>query len=112
MRFLSFEFPPLMYALNYGIVFSVIMIGTIFVYFTWHCLSRKQVASWLGITLYFAQVNTYNGIALCSQDMFWFLMIFMLIAINCVQMRDYLPDEEPAPVHGFRGVIIHILCCE
>ena len=108
----AFEFPPLMYALNYGIVFSGIILGTIVFYVSWQMLSRRQIASWMGAGLFFLQMNTYNGIALCSQDMFWYTMFFLMMAINCVGMTDYLPKKEPAPVQGFKGMLIHIICCE
>ena len=75
-------------------------------------LSRRQIASWMGAGLFFLQMNTYNGIALCSQDMFWYTMFFLMMAINCVGMTDYLPKKEPAPVQGFKGMLIHIICCE
>ncbi len=82
----AFEFPVLMHAINYGVVFSILYLGSIFVIFTIPAIKNRQIASWLGLSLLFVQNNTYNGFSLCSQDLMWFFAIVLLMAIHLMEM--------------------------
>ena len=75
-------------------------------------LKRKQVASWLGLTLFFAQVNTYNGMSLRNQDICWMILFVIMICLNAVSLRDKQENIEPAPKKekGLKGILTFIVC--
>lgn len=83
----AFEFPLLMHALDYGIVFSVVFIGGIFIYISYRMLKNKDYMSWIGFSLIFAQINTYNGICLRNQDIFIWFSLFAMLVLNISDMR-------------------------
>ena len=82
----AFEFPVLMHAINYGMVFSILILGSIFLVYTIPAIKSRQIASWLGLSLLFAQNNTYNGISLCSQDLTWFYTMILIMAIHLIKL--------------------------
>ena len=92
----AFEFPVLMFALDYGILFSILFVGSIFLYYSYHFLKRKQYMSWIGISLLFAQLHTYNGMSLRNQDIGWFTAMILMIAINSVALTDNRDNSEPS----------------
>ena len=84
----AFEPPLLMYALDYGILFSLIFIISVYIYVSYHFLKRKQIISWIGISLLYAQINTYNGMSLWNQDCCWMMALLFMIAVNAVMLAD------------------------
>ena len=89
----AFEFPVLMFALDYGILFSVLLMGSIFLYFSWQCLKRRHIADWLMISLIFAELNTYNAMSLSGQDVCWMLGVFLMLALNAVYLSGDMEDR-------------------
>lgn len=84
----AFEFPLMMYSLDYGMVFAVIMVAAIYIYASYTFLKRKQIVGWIGYSLLYAQINTYNGICLQSHDICWIMCTFTLIMINIARLND------------------------
>lgn len=86
----GFEFSLLMFAIDYGIVFALlVMIGS-WGYITWRCLRKKQWTVWLCWSLVFAELNTYNGFALRNQD------VFIIGCFLAMVMLNMLPDTGEA----------------
>lgn len=82
----GFEFPLMMYSLDYGILFALVLVGAAYIYASYYFLKERQVISWIGYSLLYAQINTYNGISLYNQDICCMLCVFTLIAVNCVKL--------------------------
>ena len=78
----GFEFPLLMHAYYYGIVFSVLHIGGTFAYVTWRFLKEKKWFHWVCWLLLFAEVNTYNAYALRNQDVCFFFCLLTVILMH------------------------------
>ena len=112
----AFEFSPLMYAFDYGILFSVVHVGGLYAYVTWRLLRMKHWTSWLCFSALFAQICTYNGYALRNQDVCFYFCFLTLMILNISseqslndrqQPADHAPrtDSEYIPdVHGQNGV--------
>ena len=117
MRHLSpaFEFPLLMYALDNGILFSLVYVGSMFGYLSYHFLSRRQISTWMMISLLFAQIQTYNGMSLRNQDIGWLNAIIIMIAINSVLLTDQ-PDppkrRRRVQEKGIKAALMHLICGE
>jgi len=90
----GFEFPLLMYAYDYGIVFAVVRILGMYGYVTWRFLRRRQWLPWICFSALFAQLNVYNGYAMRNQDICFLMDFFAMILLNMV------PDEERADNPG------------
>ena len=88
----GFEFPLLMSAADYGIVFSVVLIAGSYGYITWRCLKKRQWTVWLCFTLVFADINTFNGYSLRNQDVFAFCYLTAMLMLNM------LPENAPAKI--------------
>ena len=84
----AFEFPPLMYALDYGIVFSFVMTGTYVVYATHRMLKNGKIISWMAIGLWYLQINTYYASSLNCHDAAWIMSIGVMIAVNCADQTE------------------------
>lgn len=87
----GFEFPLLMFAMDYGIVFSVVLMAGSYLYMTWRCLKKRQWTIWLCLTLVFAEINTYNGFSLRNQDIFTLFYFIVMVILNM------LPNEAAKP---------------
>lgn len=81
----AFEFPPLMFALDYGILFSAVMILTFVIYVSQRML-RGSVICWMGIGLWYLQINTYYASSLNCHDAGWIMAAGILIAVNCADL--------------------------
>ena len=90
----GFEFPLMMFSLDYGMFFAIVMVCIIYIYASYYLLKRKQTVGWLGYSLLYAQISTYNGVSLRNQDMGWLLSVFTLIVINCVQLYEDSGQSE------------------
>ena len=110
----AFEFPVLMFALDYGIVFSAVFVGTTFAYYTYQFLKRKAYVSWLAISLLYAQIHTYNGISLRNQDVGWITCTALMLAINCVMLTDDSQGTSLPEIRGGRArkLFVSFLCGE
>ena len=92
----AFEFPLLMFAHDYGILFAVIHIGGLFAYASWRFIRNKNWSPWLCWSLLFAEVNTFNAYALRSQDDCWF---FCLLTLMLLAVADHGNPAETVPDH-------------
>ncbi len=100
MRF-AFEFPLMMYAHDYGILFSFVHLFGLFGFVTWRFLRKKggkrNWFPWLCWSLLFAEINTYNAYTLNSHDVCWFFCLITMILLNTVEIKD--PETTP-PIPG------------
>ena len=111
----AFEFPLLMFALDLGILFSILFIGSMFLYYSHAFLRRRQILSWMGLSLLFVQINTYNGISLVSQDIGWMNALFIMTGINSVMLTDDLEGDQELPeIKGGRvkKILTFLICGE
>ena len=83
----GFEFPLLMHALDYGVLFSVICIGSIYIYVTYHILKEKQYCIWMGYSLIYLEINVYNGICLRNHDIFILTCMFSMLILNMCRIK-------------------------
>lgn len=79
----GFEFPIIMSALDHGILFAVLVYLGLYGYVSYQMLKRKKIQYWLGYSLLYAQLNTFNGLGLYNQDTFTWLCLVSMIAVNC-----------------------------
>ena len=82
----AFEFPPLMFALDYGILFSIGMICTFVIYNSARMLQQAGIVCWLGIGLWYLQINTYYASSLNCHDAGWIMAVGLMIAVNCADL--------------------------
>lgn len=82
----GFEFPVLMEALDYGILFAIIWIGGIYVYVSWRLLRARCIMVWIGFSAIYTQFNTYNGLALSNQDSFIWLCVVTMLLLNLAEL--------------------------
>ena len=78
----GFEFPLLMSALDYGIIYALVLMAGLWLYMTRRCLQLKQWTIWVCFTLVFAELNTYNGFALRNQDVFTIGCFIAMLMLN------------------------------
>ena len=78
----GFEFPLLMHAYNFGILFSVLHVGGLGAFATWRFLREKNWLPWVCWGLLFAEINIYNAFALLNQDMCYFFCLFTMLMLN------------------------------
>ena len=98
----AFEFPPLMFALDYGILFSTVMIGTFIIYASQRML-RGSVICWMGIGLWYLQINTYYASSLNCHDAGWIMATGVMLAVNCADLAaERKRAAQPAEVNGGR----------
>ena len=91
----GFEFPILMHAFDYGVLFAIICIGSIYVYVTYHMWKKKQYCIWIGYSLLYAEINVYNGICLRNQDIFVITCVFTMLILTCCEiLKNEQPDKE------------------
>ena len=88
----GFEFPLMMYAYDYGIIFSLVRIFGMYGYITWRFLRKRQWLLWIGYSILFAQLNVYNGYSMRNQDICYLMDFIGMIMVNMI------PEEE-----GSRG---------
>ncbi len=93
----GFEFPVLMSALDYGIVFSAVLPVGSYLYITWRCLKKKQWVIWLCFTLIFAEVNTYNGYSMRDQDIFIICNFMAMLILNMLPETAQKPAAPAEP---------------
>ena len=84
----GFEFPLIMLAFDYGIVFAVVFLGGTFAYVSWRCIRRKAWTAWIVYFILFAQINTYNGYALRNQDVCYFFSFVTLTILSLAGLPD------------------------
>ena len=98
----AFEFPPLMFALDYGILFSTVMIGTFIIYASQRML-RGSVICWMGIGLWYLQINTYYASSLNCHDAGWIMAMGVMLAVTCADLAaERKRAAQPAEVNGGR----------
>ena len=92
----AFEFPPLMLALDYGVLYALCMVGTLVVT-TIRRMARAGIVSFLGIGLWCGQIYTYYASSLNGHDAGWILGTGLLIALSCADITrpktDRMPEE-------------------
>lgn len=87
----AFEFPTFMFALDYGIIFSVIYFGSLLAYMSYRLIKWKQYTLWVGFMGLFAEINTYNGISIKSHDI---CFIFCLVCMLLLNMSRLTQENE------------------
>lgn len=94
----GFEFPVLMSSLDYGILFTVLILAGLYIYVSYHMLRRKCIMTWLGFSLLYAQFNTFNGLSLSNQDSFTWLCLLSMLMLNCALLTEQRmePDAKEA----------------
>jgi hypothetical protein len=90
----GFEFPVVMSALDHGILFALLVYLGIYLYVSYQILKRKKVQCWIGCSLVFAQMNTFNGLGLSNQDTFTWLCLFMMVLTNCALFVEEKEGED------------------
>ena len=93
----GFEFPPLMFAFDYGILFSAIAILGVYIYSSWRILRSKNWLAWFCYTVWYMEVNTYNGYALRNQDVLIFVNFMTMVILN---LCDEMKSEGTKTDHG------------
>ena len=83
----GFEFPLLMEALDYGVLFAILWLVGLYIYVSYRILQQRQYMVWLGFSVIYAQYNTYNGLALSNQDNFTWLCVISVILINLASVK-------------------------
>ena len=93
----AFEFPLLMFAHDYGILFSVVHIFGLFAYTTWRLLRNRNWIPWLCWSLLFAEINTFNAYTLRSQDDCLFFCLLTLILLTMLEKNGTAetPPDNP-----------------
>ncbi len=79
----GFEFPLLMEAQDFGILFSVLLLLGLYVYASYFILKNKSILCWVGFSLLFAEFNSYNGLSLFYIDNAMWLSVFTMVLVNC-----------------------------
>jgi hypothetical protein len=90
----AFEFPFLMFAFDYGILYSLVWVGGLYLYAAIRFLRKKKVFAFLCFTLLFAQTNTYNGLALRNQDFCLYCCFITMMLINMAEMDPKPPEQS------------------
>lgn len=74
-----FEFSGIVMAFNYGILFSVLILGTIFVFCSYTLLSAKKYQAFIFWFLFFLEINTYNFMAYTVDSSLIYCFLTMLL---------------------------------
>ena len=90
----GFEFPLMMYAYDYGIIFSLVRVLGMYGYITWRFLRKRQWLLWIGYSILFAQLNVYNGYSMRNQDICYLMDFIGMIMVNMI------PEEAEEGRHG------------
>lgn len=90
----AFEFPLMMYAYEYGIVFSIVHVLGLYAYVTWRFLRERRWLPWLLFSVLFAEINTYNAYALRNQDVCFLFAFFTLLLLNMPRQSFPVPETE------------------
>ncbi len=83
----GFEYPMMMAALDHGILFSILMWVGIYVYGTIVILKQKNIMCWIGFSLLFAVLNSYNGVTIINQDCYIWMSVYLMVVFNCAKMK-------------------------
>lgn len=94
----GFEFPEIMFAYDFGIVFSIVTMGGLFLYCACRFLARRQWLAFSCYVLLFAQISTYNGYSLRNQDICLLFNGYTMMMLNMASGRQKNTDikEEDA----------------
>lgn len=90
----GFEFPPLMFSFNFGILFALIMLITVYGLLSWYMLKKKRIVEWIGFSLLFAQIYTYNGVCLRSNEVCYFVYFAFFLINNSIMLAKE-PENPP-----------------
>jgi len=90
----GFEFPLIMYAYDYGIVFSLIRMLGMYGYISWRFLRRREWFAWICYSALFVQFNVYNGYAMRNQDVCFLMDFTGMLLVNM------LPEPAGSEVRG------------
>lgn len=81
-----FELPSIVMAFNYGIVFAVIILGTMFFYCCYKLLASGNYQILLFWILFFMEINTYNFMAnTVDSSMIYCFLTMLLINISTIE---------------------------
>jgi hypothetical protein len=90
---MAFEYPIKLYALEYGILYTMILYSIIFIYPTVIFLRNRHYALLFNFMIIFLDVNTYNGIGL-GIDIMLMYCVFVYMIIN---LSRYLKNNNNNP---------------
>lgn len=85
----AFEYPLLMFSLDFGILFGIIIILLILLYPTYVLWKHKHYFMMVCLWGLFLQVNTFNGISLnCDQMLFYCFTVFLILNLSyCIKEK-------------------------
>ena len=93
----AFEAPLMMYAYDYGIVTSLVLVGGVYAYSTCRLLREKRWIPWICYTLLFAEVNTFNAYASRHQEVCFLMCLVTMILLNMkIRKEPNAGKDEPA----------------
>lgn len=83
----GFEFPLLMFSMDFGILFSFLTLFVTYFYVSWRLLKQKAWKIWFAYTLLYCQTGVYNAYALRNQDVCYIMNLFTLLILSCAEMN-------------------------
>lgn len=75
----ALELAPISFAFCYGIVFTCLILGTVFVYVTWKLFRKGTIRMWILWCLLFAEVNSYADMTITWDTSLMFYVLTMII---------------------------------
>lgn len=92
----AFEYPIRLFALEYGILFSILIYIIIFIKPVFRILKNKQFILLISFGIIFADVNTYNGIGLGIDIMLMFsTYVYIIMNLsNYIKEKDLIEGEK------------------
>lgn len=91
--FAAFEFPIVLSAFEYGILFMFLFIIAPFLYVTYHLIKTRQYSIYFFWLTLFAQVNTYPTLAQ-GYDHPWFFYFISFILLQFAKHNFWLSSEK------------------
>ncbi len=85
------EFSFIEHSLHYGILFTLILLLTPFIYMTIHLWKARRFIDWFFWCLLYAEVNSYNGFSSCLDVSF----IFYFLSFILLNITDYAVFPTP-----------------
>lgn len=83
----AYEFPILLFSLEYGIFFTILLYIIIFIYPVFYFLKNKSYDVLIGYLIVFVDINTYNGLGLIGDNMLVYC-IYLWLLINISKFRN------------------------
>lgn len=81
--FAAFEFPFTMFSFEFGVLFAILILGTLLIYVSYHLLKQHHMKALFLWLLLFGEVNTYPSIAQDEDHSLIFCFLTMIILNIC-----------------------------